>query len=91
MVDEGDKMSIKAKFGYGIGTVFNMMCFGMVNTYMLEFYQGVIQLSATNAGLIALAGRISSGLSTIIVGILSDWDQDCWLYNKFGRRKVLLY
>ena len=91
MNEEGDKMSLKAKLGYGVGTAFNMMCFGMVNTYMLAFYHGVLQLSSSNAGLIALAGRISSGVSTVIVGLLSDWDKTCWLYEKFGRRKVLLY
>ena len=91
MEEKGEKLSIKTKLGYGVGSVFNVMCATMVNTYMLKFYEGVIKLNGKNAGLIMLAGKITGGFSTLLVGMLSDWDKNCWIYEKCGRRKVLFY
>ena len=91
MDEGGEKISIKTQIAYGLGAVFAMMCSTMVNTYMLEFYHIVIKLNSTNAGLIMLVGRVASGVSTLKVGFLIDWGKDCWLYKRFGQRKVLLY
>ena len=90
MDKESDNLSIKTKFGYGLGRVFNVMFIAMINTYMLKFYISVVQLNGTNAGLIMIVGKITGGLSTVVVGMLADREKDCWIYEKIGRRKVLL-
>ena len=91
MEEEEDKLSIKIKFGFGVGRIFNNLCDVMVNTYMLKFYHSVIKLEGTNAGLIMLVGKIAGGLSTFIVGMMSGGDNVCWMYKSFGKRKVLLH
>ena len=69
--------------------MFNGMCIHVVSSYMLIFYQAVMRLSTTNAGLIVTISRISGGLSTLVVGFLSDVDKRFWIYDHFGKRKVI--
>ena len=76
------------KLGYGTGHVLNDMCGSMWFTYMLLFFHNVIGLSNTNAGLIVLLGHIADGISTVLVGILSDQDHNIWIYIHYGKRKV---
>ena len=76
------------RLGYGTGHVLNDMCASMWFTYMLLFFHNVIQLSNTNAGLIVLIGQIADGISTVLVGVLSDREYDLWIYKKYGKRKV---
>ena len=76
------------RLGYGTGHILNDMCASMWFTYMLLFFHNVIQLSNTNAGLIVLIGQIADGISTVLVGVLSDIDYDIWIYIKYGKRKV---
>ena len=83
-----EKLNIKTKWGYGIGSVLNVMYVAMINTYMLMFYHGVIHLSNTHAGIVMTVGKITGGISTVVVGILSDLNVDCWIYKNYGRRKV---
>ena len=71
MGDGSDNLSFKTKFGYGCSRVFNVMYISMINTYMLKFYTSVIQLNGTNAGLIMIVGKITGGLSTVVVGTVS--------------------
>ena len=69
---------------YGVGHVLNDLCASMWFSHLLVFYQKVVQVSATEAGLMLLIGQIVDGLATPIVGIESDRT------NKFtyGGRKV---
>ena len=83
------KLDLKTKLGYGAGGVLNNMAVTMINSYLLIYYHGVLHLSNQNAGIIMLVGKISGGVSTILIGIVSDLSmKNCWLYSRFGKRKV---
>ena len=85
-------LDLKTKLGYGAGGVLNVMSVTMINSYLLMFYHGVIHLSNRNAGIIMLVGKISGGISNILIGFISDITiENCWLYNRFGKRKVCIY
>ncbi|KAK8385680.1 hypothetical protein O3P69_016453 [Scylla paramamosain] len=58
------------KVSYGVGHVFNDLCASMWFTYLLVFYQNVLQFDNTLAGLILLVGQVADGISTPIVGNL---------------------
>ena len=90
MSDNPRKLDIKTNIAYAAGAVFNGMCIHVINSYMLIFYQAVMRLSTTNAGLIVTISRISGGLSTLVVGFLSDIDKRFWIYDHFGKRKVIM-
>ena len=83
-------MSLVTSLGYGTGHILNDMCASMWFTYMLLFFHNVIQLSNTNAGLIVLIGQIADGISTVLVGVLSDQEHNIWIYTRYGKRNVLL-
>ena len=85
-----DKAKVKplAKYGYGTGHVLNDMCASMWFTYMLLFFHNVIKLDNFYSGLIVLVGQIADGLSTVLVGVLSDKDSKFWLCVHYGKRKV---
>ena len=85
-----DKAKVKplAKYGYGTGHVLNDMCASMWFTYMLLFFHNVIKLDNFYSGLIVLVGQIADGLSTVLVGVLSDKDSKLWLCVHYGKRKV---
>ena len=78
------------KLGYGTGHILNDMCASMWFTYMLLFFHNVIQLSNTKAGLVVLIGQIADGISTVLVGVLSDQEHNFWIYIRYGKRKVSL-
>ena len=82
-------LDLKTKLGYGAGGVLNNMANTMINSYLLIYYHGVLHLSNQNAGIIMLVGKISGGVFTILIGIVSDLSmKNCWLYYRFGKRKV---
>ena len=88
MGSEKAKLKPLAKYGYGTGHVLNDMCASMWFTYMLLFFHIVIKLDNFYSGLIVLGGQIADGLSTVLVGILSDKDSKFWLCVHYGKRKV---
>ena len=88
MSEDSEKLGMKTKIGYGAGAVFNVMCLHAINSYMLIFYHAVVHLSNKNVGLIVLIGRISGGFSTLLVGFFCDFDKHCWIYDRYGKRKV---
>ena len=86
----GQKLGVSPKrLGYGTGHILNDMCASMWFTYMLLFFHNVVELSNVKAGLIVLIGQIADGISTVLVGVLSDIDYDIWIYVKYGKRKVM--
>ena len=89
MSENAGKLDMKTNIGYAGGEMFNCMCQQLINSYMLIFYQAVMRLSNTNAGLILTICRISGGLSTLVVGFLSDVDKHFWIYHHYGKRKVI--
>ena len=89
MAGSKGKLNMGTKLGYGTGHVLNDMCASMWFTYMLLYFHNVIRLSNTHAGLIVLVGQIADGVSTVLVGVLSDQDHNMWCYIHYGKRKVL--
>ena len=88
MVDEKPKVRTRTKYGYGTGHIINDMASSLWFTYLLVFYQNVIQLHPTNAGLILLVGQIADGIATLLVGFFSDRDANSSLCIRYGKRKV---
>ena len=83
------KLGIVTRLGYGTGHVLNDMTATILLSYFLLFFHNVIQSSNTNAGLILMAGQVVDGISSILVGMLSDRDFDIWIYLHYGKRKVM--
>ena len=81
-------MKLVTKIGYGTGHILNDMCASIWFTYLLLFFHDVIRLSNFNGGMIVLSGQISTGMSTVLVGALSDQEHDIWIYARYGKRKV---
>ena len=84
-----DNLSIKTKVGYGAGLVFNYIIGALMSSYSLLFYQNVVQLDKTKVGIIYWIGMSITGVSSPIVGLLSDMDSNSWMCNTFGSRKVV--
>ena len=88
---EGDgSLSMATKLAYGMGHIINDMSASMGLTYSILFFHNVIQLSNANAGLIMLLGQIADGIASMLVGILLDQEYTCWIFVRFGKRKVTL-
>ena len=83
-------MSMVTRLGYGMGHILNDMVASMAFSYMLLLFHNVIQLSNTKAGLIVLVAQISDGISTVLVGVLSDKEYNFWICVRYGKRKVRL-
>ena len=84
-----DTITIKTKIGYGLGLVLSYVIGALLSSYSLMFYQNVVQLGKSSTGIICGVGYIVTGISSPIVGWLSDFDVDIWFCTKFGRRKVI--
>ena len=71
-----------------MGHVFNDMCGAMGFTYSLIFFQKVLGFSSFDAGIFMAIGQLADGLSTVLVGILSDNKNLFWLCTRYGNRKA---
>ena len=89
MGTETEKMNRATKYGYGTGHIMNDMCASLWFTYLLLYYEKVINLGAVYAGIILLVGQIADGIATIVVGILSDRETHLRVCLNYGKRKVL--
>ncbi|CAK1602094.1 unnamed protein product [Parnassius mnemosyne] len=63
---------ISQKFIYGLGHVYNDLCAAMWFSYMMLYFQAVLQMRAAVAGAMLLLGQVVDALATPIVGILAD-------------------
>lgn len=81
-------LSLSTKFCYGVGHVLNDLCASMWFTYLLIFFEKVLQFPATLAGVILLVGQLADGVSTPIVGIFSDKENKIPICSRYGRRKI---
>ena len=84
-----DTVTIKTKVGYGTGLVLSYVINALLSSYSLMFYQNVVQLGKSSTGIICGVGYIVTGISSPIVGWLSDLDVNIWFCTKYGRRKVM--
>ena len=82
------KVPSKTKFGYSMGHVLNDMCAAMWFTYVLLFFEKVLNIDKDSAGTIMLIGQIMDGLATVFVGLCVDKQNDFWLCNLIGKRKA---
>ena len=88
--DSTNPLNVKTKIGYAAGHILNDIAVVLTSTYMMLFLQTVLGIEKTNVGIIILIGQIVDGLTSPIIGFLSDLNNDLWLCNKYGRRKVSL-
>ena len=88
MGTETEKLKRVTKYGYGTGHIMNDMCASLWFTYLLLYYEKVINLGAVYAGIILLVGQIADGIATIVVGILSDRETNLSVCLNYGKRKV---
>ena len=77
------------KLGYATGHILNDMSVTMWFSYFLLYFHNVIQMSNTAAGLTIMVGQVVDGISSILVGVLSDKDFEFWIYIYYGKRKVI--
>jgi len=82
------RVTFRKKLGYGLGHVLNDLCASMWFTYLLLFYHKVLEFDNNYAGVVLLVGQVADGLSTTIVGFLSDKPATLWLCARYGRRKA---
>nr|XP_021206172.1 uncharacterized protein LOC101741261 isoform X1 [Bombyx mori] len=64
---------------YGLGHVYNDLCAAMWFSYMLLFFQAVLDMRAVVAGAMLLLGQVVDALATPVVGVLAD---------KYGTKKA---
>ncbi|XP_071513115.1 major facilitator superfamily domain-containing protein 12-like [Panulirus ornatus] len=77
-------LSRRMKFGYGVGHVFNDLCASMWFTYLLVYFQYVLQLDRGLSGFLLMLGQIADAVATPLIGLQSDRGCTIWSY---GRRK----
>ena len=71
-----------------IGHVLNDMCASMWFTYLLLYFNKVLEFSNIYSGILMLIGQLADGFSTVFVGIFADKGIDLYLCNKLGQRKA---
>lgn len=81
------RLPFKLRLAYGIGHVLNDICASMWFTYLLVFFNLVLQFDSSLAGVVLLVGQVADAVATPFIGIQSDRDDDFWLC-KYGRRKT---
>lgn len=78
MQNEKNKLTIKEKFGYGLGDTASNIVFQMVANFMLIFYTDVYGLSAAAAGTLLLTVRLFDGFTDPIMGSIADRTRTKW-------------
>ncbi|MCI2283530.1 glycoside-pentoside-hexuronide (GPH):cation symporter [Colwellia sp. MSW7] len=78
MQNEKNKLTVKEKFGYGLGDTASNIVFQMVANFMLIFYTDVYGLSAAAAGTLLLTVRLFDGFTDPIMGSIADRTRTKW-------------
>ena len=78
MDNNKNTLTIKEKFGYGLGDTASNIVFQMVANFMLIFYTDVYGLSAAAAGTLLLAVRLFDGVTDPIMGSIADRTRSRW-------------
>ena len=81
-------LPFKVKIAYGTGHVFNDMCASMWFTYLLIFFHNVLGIRHVIAGALLTLGQVVDGLSTLIIGFVSDRTTNFYFCNRYGNRKA---
>ena len=69
---ERDGLKSKHVAAYAVGHLSNDLCAAAWFTYVLYYLQEVVKLGQDYSGLAMLSGQIADGITTPIVGMLSD-------------------
>jgi GPH family glycoside/pentoside/hexuronide:cation symporter len=83
--ETADKLSLRTKFGYGLGDWGTSASTAARNLYWLFFLVSVVGLNAEIAGVIIVIGRVWDFINDPLVGTLSDG-----LNTRWGRRRPLI-
>lgn len=65
-------LSVKQKFGYGLGDTASNIVFQMVANFMLIFYTDVFGITAAAAGTLLLVVRLFDGITDPVMGTIAD-------------------
>lgn len=71
-------MTMKDKFGYGVGIFGPMLGWVAAMQYLLFFYTDILGLSPTQAGLIFMVGMIWDAISDPVIGVIADKTRTRW-------------
>uniref|UniRef100_A0A915DAL7 Uncharacterized protein n=1 Tax=Ditylenchus dipsaci TaxID=166011 RepID=A0A915DAL7_9BILA len=75
--------------GFSIGHFYNDLCASMWFTYLMIFMEKVVMMRSYHAGFLMMIGQVTDGLSTPLVGLLSDTSfLPNWIIQKLGKRKA---
>ena len=66
------KVKTIVKLAYGTGHILNDMCASMWFTYLLLYFNKVLEFSNIYSGLLMLIGQLADGFSTVFVGVFAD-------------------
>jgi Na+/melibiose symporter-like transporter len=83
---EPPKLSVWTKFVYGLGSASEMVTLAAVGGYAMFFYNQVVGLPATLAGLAITVSLVLDGMAEPLVGSLSDRMRSRW-----GRRHPFMF
>lgn len=81
------KMRVWVRLSCAVGNVFNDFYRQLLQSFELLFFMKVVELSASEAGLIILIGEIADALFSPITGYLGDLVNLPFLSKRIGRRK----
>lgn len=80
-------MKTRERLSCGVGNVFNDLYRQLLFSFEILFYMKVVQVSASQTGLIILIGQIADALISPLTGYLGDRVNIPLLSRKIGRRK----
>lgn len=83
-------ISFRAKFGYGLGHVYNDLCAGVWFSYLLLFMKNALKMRGTEAGGMMMLGQVGDALATPIVGFLVDRYGTKQQWHLFGKFNALI-
>ena len=85
---KSEKVPILVKLAYGTGHVLNDMCASMWFTYLLIFLHKVLKFDHVIAGGLLTIGQVADGLSTLLIGSVSDRNSGLSFCSRYGNRKT---
>ena len=80
-------MRTRERLSCGVGNVFNDLYRQLLVSFEILFFMNVVQLSASQAGLVVLIGQIVDAAISPLTGYLGDRVNVPLLSSKIGRRK----
>jgi GPH family glycoside/pentoside/hexuronide:cation symporter len=78
MTTDSSRLSVKEKFGYGLGDTASHFVWDMVGFWILIFYTDTFGISAAAAGTIMFIARIWDMFSDPLMGVISDRTRTRW-------------